>query len=256
MGAATLQSALNPQHCTSVYCTRSPASSGTTLEDVRTTAHPPRGILAVLSNRLLPSAIVSDAADCGSMSIQTALLAKGAYVSQQQVRDHTVPGGGNDNEILETNIDLAFANLKILADGFDYKNQPVPQFDAYMTFIKQNLAAGHPIVWMILLYNGHFPVYVLVFSLRRSSPGFSVMYIGTGTRGYRTGFTRTLSRCMGSSQTTPSTTRPGMHFARPPRNVCTRRAASAASAKLSRSTTHTHTPCGTLSAVAEIDQAN
>ena len=66
------------------------------------------------------------------MSIQTALLAKGAYVSQQQVRDHTVPGGGNDNEILETNIDLAFANLKIMAEGFDYKHQPVPQLDAWL----------------------------------------------------------------------------------------------------------------------------
>jgi hypothetical protein len=153
------------------------------------------------------------------MSIQTALLAKGAYVSQQQVRDHTVPGGGNDNEILETNIDLAFANLKIMAEGFDYKHQPVPQFDAYMKFIKRNLAAGHPIVWMILLYNGHFPVYVPVVSSGLLAAGalFFFRQRGShrayvGTRGYRTAFTRTSSPCMGSSPTTPSTTRPGMHF--------------------------------------------
>ena len=230
MGPATLQSASSPQHCTSVYCTRSPASSGTTLEDVRTPAHPPRGILAVLSNRLLPSATVSDAADCGSMSIQTALLAKGAYVSQQQVRDHTVPGGGNDNEILETNIDLAFANLKILADGFDYKNRPVPQFDAYMTFIKQNLAAGHPIVWMILLYNGHFPVYVLV-SLRRSKPRF----FGNAHRhrypGLPYGFYSHIEPVYGILSN-HSLDDPAWYALRPPASQRTRRAASAASANL------------------------
>merc|ERR1711981_426204 len=36
---------------------------------------------------------------CGSWAIQRATLAKGAWISQQQVRDHTSPGGGHDNEI-------------------------------------------------------------------------------------------------------------------------------------------------------------
>merc|ERR1719197_559613 len=64
---------------------------------------------------------------CGSWSIQRAAMAKGAWISQQQVRDHTVPGGGNDNEILATNIELALTNLKLSYEGFDYKNLPTPQ---------------------------------------------------------------------------------------------------------------------------------
>merc|ERR1719498_1484220 len=64
---------------------------------------------------------------CGSWSIQRATLVKGAYISQQQVRDHTSPGGGHDNEILSTNIVEAYKNLKILAEGFDFVNEPLPQ---------------------------------------------------------------------------------------------------------------------------------
>lgn len=96
---------------------------------------------------------------CGSWSIQRAAMVKGAWISQQQVRNHTVPGGGHDNEILETNIDLALKNLKLKSEGFDYKHLPTPQADAYRRWIKSKLVAGHAVVWMIMLAGGHFPVY-------------------------------------------------------------------------------------------------
>lgn len=96
---------------------------------------------------------------CGSWSIQRTAMAKGVWVSQQQVRDHTVAGGGNDEEILETNIDLALTNLKLKADHFQYKSMPTPQANAYRQWLKEKLSAGHPVVWMIMLRGGHYPVY-------------------------------------------------------------------------------------------------
>lgn len=96
---------------------------------------------------------------CGSWSIQRATMAKGAWISQKQVRNHTVPGGGHGDEILETNIDLALTNLKIKAEGFDYNNTATPQVDSYRKWIKKQLVAGHTMVWMIMLTGGHYPVY-------------------------------------------------------------------------------------------------
>ncbi|CAK9081843.1 unnamed protein product [Durusdinium trenchii] len=96
---------------------------------------------------------------CGSWSIQRAVMAKGAWISQQQVRNHTVAGGGHDEEVLATNIDTAFKNLKIAAEGFDYKNLPVPQVDLYRKWIKKQLVNGHALVWMIMLDGAHYPVY-------------------------------------------------------------------------------------------------
>eukprot|EP00656_Telonema_subtile_P054856 TRINITY_DN8292_c0_g1_i4.p1 TRINITY_DN8292_c0_g1~~TRINITY_DN8292_c0_g1_i4.p1 ORF type:complete len:224 (+),score=50.38 TRINITY_DN8292_c0_g1_i4:48-719(+) len=91
---------------------------------------------------------------CGSMAIQNVALGKGVWISQQQVRDHTVPGGGHDEEILETNVAQALTNLKLKFEGFDYQHQPVPQADAYRAWIKQHLAAGNGIAWMIMLAGG------------------------------------------------------------------------------------------------------
>jgi len=96
---------------------------------------------------------------CGSWAIQRATMAKGAWISQQQVRNHTVPGGGHDEEILATNIDLALKNLKIKAEGFDYKHNPTPQVDSYRKWIKKQLVAGNTMVWMIMLSGGQYPVY-------------------------------------------------------------------------------------------------
>lgn len=96
---------------------------------------------------------------CGSMSIQEIALGRGVWLSQQQVRDHTIDGGGNDHEILETNIALALKDLKLNFEAFDYKGTPTPQADAYRTWIKGQLSQGHGLVWMIMLRGGQYPVY-------------------------------------------------------------------------------------------------
>ena len=98
---------------------------------------------------------------CGSWAIQRAALAKGAWISQQQVRDHTSPGGGHDNEILSTNIEEAFRNLKIAYEGFDYVNEPLPQQDAYFKWLKKQLVAGYPVTWMIMWSGQAYPIYNL-----------------------------------------------------------------------------------------------
>ena len=72
---------------------------------------------------------------CGSWAVQRATLAKGAYISQQQVRDHTSPGGGHDNEILSTNIVEALTNLKLSFEGFDFQTTPLPQQPAYVCYV-------------------------------------------------------------------------------------------------------------------------
>ena len=87
---------------------------------------------------------------CGSWATQRAVLSKGAWISQQQVRDATSPCGGNDNEILSCNIDEAWTNLKLDYDGFDFESQPIPQTDAYLSWLKGHLVKGDAVAWMIL----------------------------------------------------------------------------------------------------------
>jgi len=98
---------------------------------------------------------------CGAWSIQRGAMAKGAYISEQQVRDHTSPGGGHDNEILSTNIDEALRNLKISAEGFDFDERPLPQMPAYFEWLKRHLANGDPVLWMIMWNNRTYPIYNL-----------------------------------------------------------------------------------------------
>lgn len=95
---------------------------------------------------------------CGSWAIQRATMTKGAWISQQQVRDHTSPGGGHDNEILSTNIEEALTNLKIDFEGFDY-NQTRPQQNAYAKWLKKHLVAGNAVTWMILWSGQTYPIY-------------------------------------------------------------------------------------------------
>lgn len=96
---------------------------------------------------------------CGSFATQRAAMAKGAWISQQQVRDHTSPGGGNDNEILDTNIDQAWQNLKLKYESFDFRHEATPQIDKIRTFMKGQLAAGNVVVMMIMKAGHRFPVY-------------------------------------------------------------------------------------------------
>ena len=121
---------------------------------------PPKGMKYKRLQNVSPRIQWDDAGGyCGSMAVQDVTLGKGAWVSQQQVRDHTKPGGGHDNEILATNIELALKNLKLKFDAFDYKSTPVPQADAYRQWIKKHLVAGNGIAWMIMLQGGCYPVY-------------------------------------------------------------------------------------------------
>jgi len=85
----------------------------------------------------------------------------GAWVSQQQVRDHTEACGGHDEEILSCNIDEAWVNLKIDYERFDFETEAVPQTDAYFKWLKAQLAHGRVVSWMIMWNNETFPIYNL-----------------------------------------------------------------------------------------------
>jgi hypothetical protein len=94
---------------------------------------------------------------CGAWSFQRTVLAKGAYISQQQVRDHAKFGGGHDEEILNTNIDGAFYKLHVKHDNFQFNVLPVPQADAYLKFMKKHLIANNPLIWMVMFDGGSSP---------------------------------------------------------------------------------------------------
>merc|ERR1719188_1782013 len=99
---------------------------------------------------------------CGSWATQRATLAKGAWISQQQVRDHTINGGGpNDHEILASNIELAWTNLKLKHECFDWKNTPAPQQGSYFKWLKKHLTAGNTIAWFIMWSGESYPLYTL-----------------------------------------------------------------------------------------------
>jgi len=89
--------------------------------------------------------------------VQRAVMAKGAYISQQQVRDHAQYGGGHDEEILDTNIDGALKKLKIKGVGFQYNVLPTPQSEEYLHFIKKSLLAGNPVIWMVMFGGDSYP---------------------------------------------------------------------------------------------------
>jgi len=102
---------------------------------------------------------------CGSWAIGRAALAKGAYIDQQMVRDHTSPSPGcpssHNNEILTPNIEEALRRLKLKVEGFDYKNLPHPHQDAFFSFLKKQLVAGHPVTWFIMWNGQTYPIYDL-----------------------------------------------------------------------------------------------
>lgn len=94
---------------------------------------------------------------CGAWSVGRAAMAKGAYISQQQVRDHAEFGGGHDEEILNTNIDGALDKLHIKAEDFQFNVVPSPQSEEYLKFMKKHLIAGNPIVWMVMFNGDSYP---------------------------------------------------------------------------------------------------
>ena len=91
---------------------------------------------------------------CGSLSIQAIALSHGVWISQDQVRKAAGPGGGhgdkmNGYEILHTNIGGALDTLKLDHNDWDF-NKPEPQYKGYLLWLKQQLARGWGVVWMIL----------------------------------------------------------------------------------------------------------
>ena len=98
---------------------------------------------------------------CGSWATQRAVLAQGAWISQQQVRDHTENCGGNDEEILSCNIDEAWTNLKIDYESFDYAQSSIPQTSAYFSWLKAQLVAKRSVAWMIMWDGQQYPIYNL-----------------------------------------------------------------------------------------------
>ena len=98
---------------------------------------------------------------CGSFATQRAAMAKGAWISQQQVRDHTSPGapGSHDEEVLDTNIAQAWKSLKLKYEAFDYRHEATPQIDEIRAFLKKQLASGNVVVMMIQKAGHRFPIY-------------------------------------------------------------------------------------------------
>ena len=108
---------------------------------------------------------------CGSWASQRAFLGIGAWVSQQQVRDHTVScgHGAHDEEILSCNIEEAWTNLKIEFNSFDYMNQTKPQTAAYVEERTGNVYCVLHVVWYGILIQ----VVFFSFCTSPSSPSSS-----------------------------------------------------------------------------------
>jgi hypothetical protein len=98
---------------------------------------------------------------CGSWATQRAALNQGAWVSQQQVRDHTYNCGGHDTEILSCNIEVAWTNLKFDFNAFDYNNTKQPQTTAFTKWLKKQLLDGYVVAWMIMWSGQAYPIYNL-----------------------------------------------------------------------------------------------
>jgi len=86
---------------------------------------------------------------CGALSVQAIAMSYGAYISQAQVRLATGGGQGITGMVMHYNIQRALDKLKLSHEAWDWKHEAVPQADGYLAWLKQKLAAGHPVVWMI-----------------------------------------------------------------------------------------------------------
>jgi hypothetical protein len=94
---------------------------------------------------------------CGSVSIKVLALSHGYYISQDLIRKAagpgTPPGHGDDAEgyeILHSNIAGALDNLGLAYNSWDWENQPRPQGQDYLRYLKTNLQAGNGIVQFVI----------------------------------------------------------------------------------------------------------
>jgi len=60
-------------------------------------------------------------------------------------------------EILNTNIDGAFQRLHIKHENFEYNVLPTPQADEYLKFMKRQLLADNPVIWMVMFAGSSRP---------------------------------------------------------------------------------------------------
>ena len=101
---------------------------------------------------------------CGSLSIQTAHLAFGAWISQGLVREANTFGAGHCDggspgrpgpkkgegcEVGALNLGQTAQGLKLHYDEWDY-NSTKPQSARYKAWMKKHLVQGHAIVWLIM----------------------------------------------------------------------------------------------------------
>jgi len=105
---------------------------------------------------------------CGALSVQSAALAFGAWISQDLVRKATPQGKGHGSakegyEVLPGNIADSARNLKLAAEEWDY-TQSKPQIEGYKRWLKKHLSQGHPVVMFPMCkgdahlpYNGSNP---------------------------------------------------------------------------------------------------
>lgn len=91
---------------------------------------------------------------CGALSIQTAHLPYGAWISEDLVRKSNSHGTGHCEpsegcEVGALNINETVTNLKLDFDEWDWTS-PKPQSSRYKSWIKKHLAQGHPVVWFVM----------------------------------------------------------------------------------------------------------
>ncbi len=95
---------------------------------------------------------------CGEASIQALAMYYGSYISQYQARAMVRPDQRQD-VLIGTNETIVLDNLRLTYQQWDRRRQPVPQFKAYLAWIKQQLAAGHPVIATVFYPGGEFPDY-------------------------------------------------------------------------------------------------
>jgi hypothetical protein len=93
-----------------------------------------------------------DGAYCAEVSIQTALLTKGVYMSQGWIRSHSPYSGSKaffgdsvkGYEIVPGNIHQALVNLGIQHEMWKGDNVVL-----FLEWVKHHLVQGHPVVWFV-----------------------------------------------------------------------------------------------------------
>lgn len=90
---------------------------------------------------------------CGSLSVQAIALSYGVWISQSVVRMSAADGGGHGDpntgyEILHTNLGGALDTLGLTY--IEFSSSLYPQSPAYLEWLKEQLAAGHRIIWFIM----------------------------------------------------------------------------------------------------------